>query len=230
MKINYNVKGARRKELAQAVAEFIGEELKYLGAPTMAYSVMYYTITRDGTLEFDDKTESEEVESLLEHLTKRGFCPSEGERAGGGEITSESEQTPHSADLGLTIEMPNESVNIENLNNLLSAKGELIKKALGIDELPIETEAYTVKFPWFKQRFSQDEGQAYTQFISAICEMSLKSKHINPKPKEITNEKYAFRCFLLRLGFIGEKYKNDRKILLKNLKGSSAFRLPKQSS
>ena len=38
------------------------------------------------------------------------------------------------------------------------------------------------------------------------------------------NEKYAFRCFLLRLGFIGEEYKVERKILLKNLTGSSAFK------
>ena len=35
---------------------------------------------------------------------------------------------------------------------------------------------------------------------------------------------YAFRCFLLRLGFIGSEYKAERKILLKNLSGSSAFK------
>jgi hypothetical protein len=38
------------------------------------------------------------------------------------------------------------------------------------------------------------------------------------------DEKYAFRCFLLRLGFIGDEYKKSRKILLKNLSGSSAFK------
>ena len=32
------------------------------------------------------------------------------------------------------------------------------------------------------------------------------------------------RTWLLRLGFIGEEYKADRKILLKNLTGSSAFK------
>ncbi|MDE6727774.1 MAG: virulence protein [Oscillospiraceae bacterium] len=228
MKINYNVNGARRKELARAVAEFLGEDLKYLGTPTMAYSVMYYTITRDGALEFDDKTECEEVERLLDHLTKRGFCPLEGEHASGGEITPESEQNPHSADLGLTIEMPNESVNIENLNNLLSAKGELIKKALGIDGLPIETGEYTVKFPWFDRQLLSDEGQAYAHFIAELCKMSVNSKRISPKPKPIINEKYEFRCFLLRLGFIGSEYKNERKVLLKNLEGSSAFKSPKQ--
>jgi hypothetical protein len=42
--------------------------------------------------------------------------------------------------------------------------------------------------------------------------------------KKVDNEKYAFRCFLLRLGFIGAEYKTDRKILLKNLTGSSAFK------
>ena len=44
------------------------------------------------------------------------------------------------------------------------------------------------------------------------------------KEKAVDNEKYAFRCFLLRLGFIGADYKTDRKILLKNLEGSSAFK------
>jgi hypothetical protein len=40
----------------------------------------------------------------------------------------------------------------------------------------------------------------------------------------VENEKYTFRCFLLRLGFIGEEYKETRKVLLKNLSGSSAFK------
>ena len=42
--------------------------------------------------------------------------------------------------------------------------------------------------------------------------------------KETDNDKYAFRCFLLRLGFIGAEFKTERKILLRNLAGSSAFR------
>ena len=42
--------------------------------------------------------------------------------------------------------------------------------------------------------------------------------------KTVKNEKYAFRCLLLRLGFVGAEYKADRKILLKNLTGSSAFK------
>ena len=54
--------------------------------------------------------------------------------------------------------------------------------------------------------------------------MSKEQKRISPTEKEVTNEKYAFRCFLLRLGFIGNEYKAERKILLRNLSGSSAFK------
>lgn len=44
------------------------------------------------------------------------------------------------------------------------------------------------------------------------------------EPHEESNEKYAFRCFLLRLGFIGPKFKDQRKVLLRNLTGSAAFK------
>ena len=54
--------------------------------------------------------------------------------------------------------------------------------------------------------------------------MALNQKRITAKEKPVDNDKYAFRCFLLRLGFIGEDYKAERKILLRNLSGSSAFK------
>ena len=54
--------------------------------------------------------------------------------------------------------------------------------------------------------------------------MSVTVRNISAKEKDIENEKYAFRCFLLRLGFIGTEFKGERKVLLKNLTGSSAFK------
>ena len=65
---------------------------------------------------------------------------------------------------------------------------------------------------------------AYAKFIAALGKMSMGAKRINDSSKEVINEKYAFRCFLLRLGFIGDEFKKDRKILLEKLSGSSAFR------
>lgn len=126
--------------------------------------------------------------------------------------------------LGLTVEIPLEKVAMGNLTKLLDAKGGLIRKALGISELPIEVLEDRVAFPWFSELPDADAVQAYTHFILALCEMSKNAKRVTVTEKTVDNEKYAFRCFLLRLGFIGAEYKTERKILLKNLSGSSAFK------
>lgn len=55
-------------------------------------------------------------------------------------------------------------------------------------------------------------------------DMVKRQKRITAKDKEVANEKYAFRCFLLRLGFIGDGYKAARKILLKNLNDNTAWK------
>ena len=114
---------------------------------------------------------------------------------------------------------------MRNLNAILAAKGSLIKKALGADELRIDRNEKMVSFPWFSERMlTTEEARTYTHFISALCEMARNQKRITAKEKEVDNDKYTFRCFLLRLGFIGAEYKAERKILLKNLSGSSAFK------
>ena len=126
--------------------------------------------------------------------------------------------------MGLTVAVPLGMVLCGNLTKLLEAKGSLIKKALGIDDLRIEIDEEKVSFPWFSETPDAESAKAYMHFISALCEMSRNQKRITATEKEVENEKYAFRCFLLRLGFIGTEYKGERKILLKNLSGSSAFK------
>ena len=56
------------------------------------------------------------------------------------------------------------------------------------------------------------------------CDMARNQKRITAREKDTGNDKYAFRCFLLRLGFIGAEYKTERKILLRNLTGNGAFK------
>lgn len=126
--------------------------------------------------------------------------------------------------VGLTVEIPLNKVSLGNLTKLLEAKGKLIRKALGISELSMEILEDRVTFPWFEELPDSDAVKAYTHFISALCEMSRNAKRVTVTEKAVDNEKYAFRCFLLRLGFIGSEYKAERKILLKNLTGSSAFK------
>ena len=193
----------------------------------MAYRIGEYTVTRGGDLEFPDSTDGTELVKLL---GERGYCAVRAWNENGVEVIPQTQKAAQGANFGLTVELPKECVNVENINNLLAAKGELIKRALDLDKMQIEVTEYTVKFPWFDRQLSPEEVQTYAHFIAALCKMSVDSKRISPKPKPIVNEKYEFRCFLLRLGFIGSEYKDERKVLLNNLTGSAAFKSPKQQS
>lgn len=230
MRIEFNRTGAERKALVKAISEITGAEMKYLGVPSCNYEVDYFTIDKSGTLIFDDSADSEEIENLLEQLADRGIAAGSPETAQAWlearteELTKEADTEPQGETVGLTVAIPLEKVLVGNLTNLLEAKGSLIKKALGISELPIIIDEEKISFPWFSDGLAADTVKAYTDFISALCKMSREHKRISSTEKEVPNEKYAFRCFLLRLGFIGEIYKTDRKILLKNLNGSSAFK------
>ena len=73
MTIKYNVQGNKRKELAQTMADWLGCNVQYKGAPTFAYEVAYFTIDRNGALSFDDRADSRVIERLLEMLYDNGF-------------------------------------------------------------------------------------------------------------------------------------------------------------
>ena len=238
MRIEFNRTGAERKALVKAISEITGAAAVYKFMPTCAYEIDYFTVTKDGTLEFDDRADSEEIENLLEQLAERDFTAAEmpdtaadsGEEETAEKVSEDAVAEPQGETIGLTVAIPLDKVAVGNLTNLLDAKGSLIKKALGITDLPIEITEDAVSFPWFSLSPDLDSAKAYTNFIAALCKMSKEQKRINATEKEVTNEKYAFRCFLLRLGFIGAEYKADRKILLKNLTGSSAFKTAKEAA
>lgn len=221
MTIRYNVTGTKRKELVQLIANFTGCEAKYKGAPTFAYEVDYFTIDKSGALSFDDRADSEVIERLLEMLYDNGFEAEALPET--DEPTAITEQQSDGA--GLIVTIPFDKVSVGNLTKLLEVKGNLIKKALGIDDLPLAMNEDSVSFLWFQdEALSPDCINAYTEFISLLCQMTTKQKRITSTEKEYDNEKYAFRCFLLRLGFIGAEHKVARKILLQRLEGSSAFK------
>ena len=222
MTLRYNLTGADRKRLVTAISEITGAPAKYLGAPSFAYQVDYFTIDRNGGVTFDDRADSEEIENLIETLDNQGFTaePQAVE-------TSENEKPSPAEVNGLCISMPASLFSetaLQNPKDITAAKGSLIRKALGVEELPIEVGETKVSFPWFAGTPAPEEVKAYDHFICALCEMARNQKRITAKERDTGNDKYAFRCFLLRLGFIGPEYKQERKILLRNLTGSSAFK------
>ena len=218
MVLHFNVKGESRKAMVTAIEKEIGGKARYLGVPSCAYEIGNYTVGRNGDLEFGDFNDMDEVAPIVDAcIMVTGITPAEWEE------NRDAEETETEGAMELTVTIPFTGVNVGNLTSLLEAKGSLIKAALGITDLRFEMNEDSVSFPWFSN-VKPEEAMTYTKFITAICEMTMKQKRVTAKPKENENEKYAFRCFLLRLGFIGDEYKADRKLLLSKLNGSSAFK------
>lgn len=218
MEYKFNVTGTDRKRLAAVISEFTGAKAEYQFMPTCAYVIGAFTLSKEGTLSCEDGTD---VTALLEKLTADGFTAEYD-----AEPTAETEADKEESH-GIAIQIPMANFTetaLQNLHALVEAKGNLIKKALGVNALPINQIDDRLDFPWFAEDSTPEELNAYMHFVTALCEMAKNQKRITAKEKETDNEKYAFRCFLLRLGFIGAEYKGERKILLRNLSGSSAFR------
>ena len=233
MTINYNVTGTERKRLADYISGFMGTEKKYLGAPTFAYQIGYLTVSKDGAVSFEDRGYNSDIDALMAELEGQGFHTEDTIAKADSGDTAEPEAAPaeqltDSSGCGLTVSIPANTLGpdaLVNLTSLLAAKGRLIRTALGLEALPVEVGPDTVSFPWFEGRdLDADEVKTYTHLIAALCNMARNQKRITAKEKSTDNDKYAFRCFLLRLGFIGAEFKDERKILLRNLSGNSAFK------
>ena len=225
MKIHYNITKEQRKKMVEIVGRTLGVQPIYCGAPTFAYKVGAFEITRDGCICFGDEADEAEVERVRTALREAGFAAEEEE----SEMTTAEVETAAMTDDEdrLTISLPRSSfteTGRKNLDALLASKGKLIQKAFNIEKAAYTLTDETIKFAWFHGKIAEDTVRAYTDFISKLCEMAQKQKRAVAKEKAVENEKYAFRCFLLRLGMIGDDYKTSRRILLQNLTGSSAFK------
>ena len=215
--MNIKLATDNRKAVAARLAEITGAEARYTRVPRCAYEVGAYIIEKDGSITTAEGADLQPLKILADEGLIEPF-----------EMPTEEPAAEEEA-ISLTAEIPFDKVTVGNLTTLLDAKGDLIKKALGVDDIRIEMKDDRVAFPWFTE-VEPDAAMAYTNFIAALCRMSKEAKRVTATQKEAPNEKYAFRCFLLRLGFIGAEYKKDRKILLQNLTGSAAFRDGKKSS
>ena len=194
--IRFTLESKQRPKLAQEIGNILG-------------------LDKEGVLHIPEGAE-ETTKDLIRQLRERGFQDD-------AEVT---EEVPVQEDK-LTIGIPRESLTdtaLENLQKIIANRQTLFQRAFRMDSTEIEITEEKINFTWFPYTTDSDEMAAYTQFISRLCDMARDAKRVSSKPTETDNDKYAFRCFLLRLGFIGKEYKTARKILLRNLTGNSAFR------
>lgn len=213
MNIRFELQPKQRPKLAEAIAAALHTIPCYQKAPTLSYKIGDCTLEKDGTLQIPDTVDNETVNRLLTHLQEKGF-------------TGQMEETEDR----LIVTVPRNTFTdtaLANLQKIINNKSELLARAFLADELALNITEDTIGFAWFPFTIEPNEVAAYTDFVSKLCEMARKTKRVSSSITETDNDKYAFRCFLLRLGFVGDEYKNARKILLKNLTGNSAFRYRK---
>lgn len=85
----------------------------------------------------------------------------------------------------------------------------------------------TIEFRLFNGTLHAGKIRSYIVFCLAISHQALKQKSASAKRTYTDNEKYTFRCWLLRLGLIGDEFKNCRQHLMKVLDGNAAWRTPR---
>ena len=211
MIVKFNVQGKERKKLVEAISEHLNIPFDYKGTPSFAYEIGEYVVDRAGMLEGPPN------DGLIHTLES--------------EYSFEAERDEQTETYTFSIEYPREPFDertVENLKKLIQSKNTLIKQALAIESTRIELEDGRIKFPWFERELTPEELETYTKFIVALCETALKQKRVTAVEKQVENEKYAFRCFLLKLNFIGDEYKADRKLLMSKLSGDSSFKRTKK--
>ena len=209
--IRFTLESKQRPKLAQEIGNILGTVPHYERVPSCAYDIAGYRLDKEGVLHIPEGAE-ETTKDLIRQLRERGFQDD-------AEVT---EEVPVQEDK-LTIGIPRESLTdtaLENLQKIIANKQTLFQRAFWMDSTEIEITDEKINFTWFPYTVDGDEIAAYTQFISRLCDMARDAKRVSSKPTETDNDKYAFRCFLLRLGFIGKEYKTARK----NLTGNSASR------
>ena len=213
--VDFGVTGTRRKALVKKLESLLGERAVYLGMPSTAFRIGPYEISKSGEV-----TGGELSDHIRAALARAGFVP----------VGETAEEAPEETS-GLVFDIPLSELDgkEENFEHMVASKGELIKAAFGLSDLPMECSEGVLQILWFKDK-EPDNRLIAERFISAMVAKAKQQKYVSPKPLDTSNEKYSFRVFLNSLGFIGAEHKQLRKELLKNLSGSSAWRNGKPQS
>lgn len=242
----FKTTGLERKRLAAVIAGALGVEVKYTGVPSFSYQVAGWIINREGLL-----TSPEISISNKENLwtVMNAIKATDASVEGNGIVTLSMkghsgislrnlvnligckhnlikkplnrQQDIFPADFVLLVN----SVPIETVDDF----GKVINDAIdagGLQEendLDFDLVDKAIQFSFSNASLETDEVNAFITLCRKISEQAKQQKFTSTKQKATTNDCYAFRCFLLKLGFIGNTYKTDRKILLRKLNGNESY-------
>ena len=228
-----------RKEMVQQLSQHLGRPAQYQGAPSFAYEIeakeTTYTIHRDGTV---TNTEGDIVDltTLMNQGTREASLEVNFSLEGhtGQSLVNVINMIASKESLllqafGLKEPFMEPSVPGElaahDICSLASFREAM--EAVGPQRCPgiiVDFDSNLIRFPMPPSIATGEEKDAFAHLMNRIEENARRIRKALYKPAQQENPKYALRTWLIRLGLNGPVYKETRKVLLKNLEGSSAFR------
>lgn len=208
---------------AEENATTLPEETAIPMDPPEEEGIMQEQSMNDEKPEVSDETKAEDhaMDATSEDL--ENTSSSETDRREKSE--EEQQNIPHE----LTISLPDDLSDFQFslLQQLVQGKATLLEHAFQTNSVEVIREEGKLTFPWFTFT-KKGETEAYTVFLTKLIQFAKKAKRVTVKDQAVENEKYAFRCFLLRIGFVGKDYKDARHVLLENLEGNTAWKHDKK--
>ncbi len=227
-----------RRTLVKAISEHLGQESHFSGPPTFSYRIGPVTVDREGLLNLPDDLD---VEDLRAFLVIKGWLEPEPalltisvpandltikamhnlilmlyskQYLLGKAVKAVTVRIDDTAIERLNEGLPDSLADFKALLDDLKAQGHIG----GID---FANDCVTLSYPMSD---SPEIIATYTQLTARIIAASKAATRVTPEHQQPENEKYYMRSWLVRLGFGGKEAKELREVLLKHLKGHSAFR------
>ncbi len=231
-----------RKTLVNALAEHLGEEAVYCGPPSFAYTIGGMTVDREGQVILPEDVDMTGIQSFL---VSKGWLEAEP-------VVEPDQMTISVPVDGLSVQTLRNLILMLYSKQYLLGKA-LKEKTIRIDDAVIErlqqtvpetpadfkalvddfrargqitgvdfaNDAITLSFPLSDKR---DVIHVYTLLTVNLIAAAKIATRVLPDLQHPENEKYYMRNWLVRMGFGGKESKGLRSLLLKHLKGHSAFR------
>ena len=233
-----------RKLLAQAIGEWLNENVRYDGMPHCTYSIGSIKVDRDGVITTDDQ---ETWDTLQPFFQNHGWATEASMQATGIETMEISVPAPD-----LTVNALHNLIRMlyrkQYLFNRMTETGSLFIAKTLIDTLqdqtPVDVSAFetlltdytdhgeldgfryadgkvTLQYP-----FDEKQPMRWTTYgllTDGIVRLAQASTRVKAEIQQPENEKYYARGWLMRMGMGGGDFKEARKILLGRLNGHAAF-------
>lgn len=248
-KYSFKITGLERKVSASviAAAQCDGSTYTYAGVPSFVYEAAGWIVDRDGIVS-SPETPIGQKDSILQvfHALKTAGASVEGD----GTVTLSMNDHNGNSLRNLvnliwtkqnllkkslarqTDIVPESLVRVINSVPLDSVEdyAEAINHAIDIGEISGESELEfdmvnkTISFSFFNSGLDYSEVSAFISLCWRLNEQSKRQKFSSIIQKQVPNEKYAMRVWLIQLGFVGPSYSSERRVLLSRLAGDAAYR------